>query len=55
MVSEDTGVVMNEQDRDGDAEKKGGQKKGKKTACTGTGKGPKEKHKAKACIYCRRR
>jgi hypothetical protein len=55
MVSDDTGGAMNEQDRDGDAEKKGGQKKGKKPACTGTGKGPKEKHKAKACIYCRRR
>lgn len=53
IVSDDAGGGI-EQDHDGDAEKKGGQKKGKK-ACTVTGKGPKEKHKAKACIYCRRR
>lgn len=34
--------------------KKGG-KKGKKAACAGAGKAGKEKSKAKACIYCRRR
>lgn len=55
IVSDEQGGAGNEQDRDGDSEKKGGQKKGKKAACSGTGKGPKEKHKAKACIYCRRR
>ncbi|GHJ87619.1 hypothetical protein NliqN6_4021 [Naganishia liquefaciens] len=53
LPSDDAGGGANEQDRDDDADKKGGQKRGKK-ACTMTGKGPKEKHKAKACIYCRR-